>query len=161
MAIVQNAIAEMNPSIRQVAAPILRELDGAVRQSVMRRIEAMERELKFLADREDENLAFIRRHHWSNERLQLVFLLNSVYQQVLGPAQAAARGGPEGLGSEIPVRYGNTSFDRLARARAGSAMRDFQAMVLKLSLLPDWLYCNTCGDVVFNIASFERHRVRR
>ena len=36
----------------------------------------------------------------------VLFLLNSMYQQVIGPLQAAARGGPEGLGNAVAICHG-------------------------------------------------------
>jgi len=52
----------------------------------------MERELAFLMERRDENVALIGRRGWTDDRQQLLFLLNNMYQQVIGPLQAAARG---------------------------------------------------------------------
>jgi hypothetical protein len=123
---------------------------------VLRRIDAMERELTFLAEREDDNLSFIRRRGWSDERLQVLFVLNSVYQQVLGPIQAAAKEGPEGLGSTIPIRHGTASFSRKTAGKVQVAMKEFLVMVDTLKLQRRWLHSNTCGDVVFAVAAFER-----
>lgn len=131
-------------------------MDARVRRGVLRRIDAMERELTFLAEREDDNVKFIRRRGWSDERLQVLFVLNSVYQQVLGPVQAAAKEGPAGLGSTIPVRHGTASFSRETAGSVLAAMKDFLAMVDALKLQRSWLHSNTCGDVVYAIASFER-----
>ncbi|MEZ5646081.1 MAG: hypothetical protein R3E99_13110 [Burkholderiaceae bacterium] len=36
------------------------------------------------------------------------------------------------------------------------AMKDFLVMVDALRLQRSWLHSNTCGDVVFAVASFER-----
>lgn len=116
----------------------------------------MERELAFLAEREDDNVNFIRRRGWSDEHLQVLFVLNSVYQQVLGPLQAAAKEGPEGLGSTIPVRHGAASFSRKTAGSVQIAMKDFLVMVDALKLQQTWLHSNTCGDVVFAVASSER-----
>lgn len=146
----------MTPSVHRIADPVLRSLDARVRRGVVQRIDAMERELAFLTQREDANVIFIRRHGWSDERLQTLFVLNSVYQQVLGPLQAAAREGPEGLGGTIPVRHGAASFSRRTTGQVQIAIRDFLAMVDTLKLQRRWLHSNTCGDVVFAIASFER-----
>lgn len=116
----------------------------------------MERELAFLVEREDDTIRFIQRRGWSDERLQVLFVLNSIYQQVLGPIQAAAKEGPEGLGSTIPVRHGTASFSRKTAGSVQIAMKDFLAMVDMLKLQRTWLHSNTCGDVVFAVASFER-----
>lgn len=146
----------MTPSVHRIADPVLRSLDPRVRRGVLRRIDAMERELAFLAEREDDNVNFIRRRGWSDERLQVLFVLNSVYQQLLGPIQAAAKEGPEGLGSTIPVRHGKASFSRKTAGSVQLAMKDFLVMVDTLKLQRSWLHSNTCGDVVFAVASFER-----
>ena len=146
----------MTPSVRRIADPVLRSMDSRVRRGVQRRIDAMERELAFLAEREDDNVRLLRRRGWSDERLQVLFVLNSVYQQVLGPFQAAAKGGPEGLGGAIPIRHGSASFGREMAGRVQVAMKDFLAMMDALELQRSWLHANTCGDVVFAVASFER-----
>lgn len=146
----------MTPSVNRIAEPLFRSLDARVRRDVLRRIDSMERELAFLVGREDYNVSFIRRRGWSDERLQVLFVLNSVYQQVLGPIQAAAKGGPEGLGSTIPVRHGTASFSRKTAGSVQVAMKDFLVMADTLKLQRSWLHSNTCGDVVFAVASFER-----
>ncbi len=145
----------MTPSVHRIADPVLRSLDPRVRRGVSRRIDAMERELAFLVEREDDNVKFIRSRGWSDERLQILFVLNSVYQQVLGPIQAAAKEGPEGLGSTIPVRHGTASFSRKTAGSVQIAMKDFLVMVDTLKLQRSWLHSNTCGDMVFAVASFE------
>jgi hypothetical protein len=146
----------MTPPLEQIARPLLARMDNRVRQGVQRRLEAMERELAFLAERQEPNVSFIARKGWSIDRLQLVFLLNSVYQNLLGPLQAAARGGPDGLGSKIPVRHGKTIFNRATASSVQMAMRDFFEMVDALHLPRAWLQLNTCGDLVFAIATHER-----
>jgi hypothetical protein len=120
----------------------------------------MERELAFMAERDDDDVNFIRSRGWSDERLQVLFVLNSVYQQVLGPVQSAARGGPEGLGSTVPVRHGTASFSRKTAGSVQAAMKDFLAMVDTLKLQRSWLHSNTCADVVFAVASFEHALAR-
>lgn len=146
----------MTPSVHRIADPVLRSLDPRVRRGVLRRIDAMERELAFLTERKDDNVNFIRRRGWSDERMQVLFVLNSVYQQILGPLQAATKEGPEGLGSSIPVRHGTASFSRKTAGSVQFAMKDFLVMVDMLKLQRSWLHSNTCGDVVFAVASFER-----
>lgn len=146
----------MTPAVRRVADPLLGPMEARVRRDVERRIELMERELAFLVDREDQNVAFIRRRGWCDERLQVLFLLNSVYQKVLGPLQAAAKEGPEGLGSTVPVKHGSSVFSRQTTGTVQLAMKDFLAMVEGLQLHRSWLHANTCGDAIYEIASYER-----
>lgn len=129
------------------------------RSSVFRRYEAMLRELKFLAERRDENLQYIRDRNWTDARLSMLFGLNSVYQEVLGPLQASARSGTAGLGSEYPITHGSQRFDSAHTARVTSALEDFFALVFELGFQRAWMTKNTCGDLVFFIARFEREQV--
>lgn len=142
--------------------PILAALTAPMsmkpRQAVMRRHEAMLGELRFLSEREspDENLSFIRRHKWSDERLSALFALNSVYQEVLGPLHASTRVGAAGLGTEYPIRHGSQRFDASHNVRVQNAIDDFYAIVERLGFLKEWMTRNTCGDLVYYIARFER-----
>lgn len=131
-------------------------MEARVRRDIERRIELMERELAFLAEREDQNLAFIKKRGWSDERLQVLFLFNSIYQKVLGPLQAAAKEGPEGLGSSVPVKHGTSIFSRQTTGTVRIALKDFLAMIDDLQLHRSWLHENTCGDAVYQIAAYER-----
>jgi hypothetical protein len=142
----------VSPLVHRIVGPLLRSMDGKVRAAVIRRIDAMERELAFLSSREDRRLATVRRFGWTDDRLQVLFALNSVYQQLLGPLQSAARGGPEGLGDTVPVRHGTSTFSRATTTRIQLTMRDFNALVDALELRRTWLQENTCGDVLFAIS---------
>lgn len=142
----------MTPAVRRAAEPVLGSLDARVRRSVLRRVEDMERELKFLGDREDEKLVLIRQRGWTDERMQLLFVLNSVYQIVIGPLQSAGRMGPEGLGRAVPVKHGTLLVNAESAQGAQKAMRAFGAMVRALKYWQELLYCSTCGDAVFSIA---------
>jgi len=126
------------------------------RKAVIRRHEAMLRELAFLHEKQDENLRFILSKKWTDKRLSVLFSLNSVYQEVVGPLSASARGGRAGLGTEYPILHGATRFDAAHAARARSAAQDFFEMIRELDFQTDWMTKNTCGDLIFYIARHER-----
>lgn len=144
----------MTPQVRKAMAPMLRALDAKVHRDVQNRIDAMERELIFLGELENKHLLFIREKGWRDDRLQLLFALNSVYQHVLGPLQASAKEGPVGLGSTVPIRHGAAEFSRQRTGAVVGALKDFNALVQKLDFRPAWLQQNTCRDVVYEIAIF-------
>ncbi len=130
----------------------MRCMDGKVRQGVARRIEQMERELLFLTKKEDKRLLMVRLKGWTDNDLHVVFFLNSIYQQVIGPQQAAARGGPLGLGTDISVAHGSTKYDSDSAVRVVAAVRGFEEMVEGLGLRKRWLHANTCREVIDAIA---------
>lgn len=148
----------MSPEAHGIAYPLLAAMNGRVRAAVVRRIEAMERELEFLAQKEDVRLLAIRTHGWSDDRLRVIFALNSVYQQVLGPLQAVARGGPQGLGGEVPIRHGSFAFSASTTVRIQQSMRAFEAVASELRIPQSWLHANTCGDVVYAIQAANEWR---
>lgn len=111
----------------------------------------MERELAFLAAKEDRRVFALRRNGWSEERLQLLFVLNSIYQQVLGPLQGASRGGPEGLGKSVAIRHGSASFSSKTSGATLNALKDFNEMMSSLGFEREHLNLNTCEDIVFRL----------
>lgn len=153
----------------KVLAALTQRLDPKVRSSVVRRHEAMLRELAFLGSKQDERLTFIRPRGWTDARLSVLFSLNCVYQEVLGPLDASARTGRRadtevagapalGLGSSHPIVHGSNRFDAAHSARVKVAVEDFFEMVNELGLRRDWMTKNTCGDLVYWIARHERER---
>jgi hypothetical protein len=150
-----------------VLAALTQPLDAKVRSAVIRRHEAMLRELAFLASKQDENLTFIRLRNWPDAKLSALFSLNSLYQEVLGPLDASARTGRQadpdsqgvqahGLGSSHPIVHGSQRFDSAHTARVKSAIEDFFGLVGRLGFRRDWMTKNTCNDLVYWIARHER-----
>lgn len=150
-----------------VLAALTQPLDAKVRGSVIRRHEAMVRELAFLESKQDQNLAFLRSRKWSYQKLSVLFGLNCIYQEVLGPLDASARSGRQsdsdanstpalGLGSSHPIVRGSQRFDSAHTVRVKSAVEDFFGLVSELGFRRDWMTKNTCSDLVYWIARHER-----
>jgi hypothetical protein len=144
------------PDSSLVLQALLAKLAPKPREQVTRRYGHMVRELAYLTERRDENLAFIRSRKWTDRRLNAVFAFNSVYQEVLGPLQASARFSRVGLGREIPILHGSQRFDLSHAMRVNDALSDFHAMLVALDLKRSWMTLNTCGEVVYRLALFER-----
>lgn len=162
-------MAKQRTAIDSVLTALTQPLDAKVRGSVTRRLEAMVRELAFLESKQDERLAFIRKRGWSNAKLSVLFSLNSVYQEVLGPLDASARtgrsadkeinGGPAiGLGSSHPIVHGSQRFDSAHTVRVKSAVEDFFDLAVELGFRRNWMSQNTCGELVYWIARYEREK---
>lgn len=136
---------------------LLSELNPAVRSSVGRRCEAMSRELEFLKVREDVNLIFLRGKGWVDDRFKVLFVLNSTYQLCIGPLQSSARTSV-GLGGVIPIHHGADIFDFKRSAVVNSMVRDFSKMLTSLGFIDDWMTKNTCGDLIYWVARYERDK---
>ena len=121
----------------------------------------MVRELDFLGQRDDRGLAILRSVGWEDDHFHVIFLLNSLYQRVLGPEKSAAREGPKGLGAAIPVHHGSTIFDRQSAQQIKAAERSFNEMIQQLNVNVHWLYANTCRDLVYAMtgATFEERPI--
>ena len=117
----------------------------------------MLRELKYLSDNGDVRLGAIRRHNWTDAKLSVLFALNSVYQEILGPLDASAREDQAGLGTNHPILHGSQRFDRASSRSIHTGVRDFMTLVAELGFVPDWLTKNTCGDLIFYIDRHESH----
>ncbi len=140
-----------------VLSLLTRQLAPKPRVSVLRRHEAMLRELQYLDGRQDENLTLLRKKHkWSDARWHALFAVNSVYQEVLGPLQASARSSMFGLGRETAILHGTQRFDAAHAARVSETLDAFFEMVAEMGFRRDWMSKNTCGDLVFYIARHAR-----
>ena len=86
----------------------------------------------------------------------VLFALNCVYQEILGPLHASSQIGTAGLGTEHPIRYGSELFDKDHARRVRSAIKDFFKLVGELHFPREWMSKNTCGDLVYFIERKER-----
>lgn len=151
-------MATQNSSAESVFKALTKHLDRKPRSAVERRYDAMIRELCFLEERQNENLTFLRSRRWNDDRLKVLFGLNCIYQEVIGPLDASTRTGEAGIGSTYPIAHGAMRFDAAHSFNVRKASTDFFAMVVKLGFQHDWMTKNTCGDLVFYIARYEHEQ---
>jgi len=118
----------------------------------------MIRELTFRIETNDARLAYVRSRGWSDEHFSVLFALNCVYQEVLGPLHASAQSGAAGLGTSSAIRHGSQTFGREHTRRVVIAINDFFALVAELGFDRQWMSKNTCGDLVFSIELQEREQ---
>jgi len=130
-------------------------LDPAVRRSVHRRFDAMIRELKYLQANRADELTYLNEKGWTEQRLKVLLVLNSVYQLAIGPLHASARS-TVGLGLTIPISHGTDLFDRSKAREVNEMVAAYKSFVEALSIKADWLTKNTAGDLVYWIARWER-----
>lgn len=143
-------------SAQAILQLLLQPMNLVARQAVSRRFDAMSRELTFLAKKESEDLKLILERGWSADKLQVLFALNSTYQLVLGPQEAASRTSPEVFGPDGIIVHGSFVVDAAFRQRTRSAVEAFHALCSTASIRIDLLYLATCRDIVYWEARFQR-----
>ena len=149
-------MAAKRASADSILKSLTRGLDHNPRIAVERRYQAMVRELAFLQERQNEDLAYLRTQKWTDERIKVLFGFNCIYQEVIGPLDASTRTSRSGIGSEVPITHGSMRFDGAHSARIRKATDDFFSMVAELGFIRQWMTKNTCGDLVYYIARHER-----
>lgn len=141
---------------------VLKKLTSSMHQkpkmAVIKRYEAMVRELRYRVERQDKDLLFIRSKGWEDDRLYVLFALNSVYQEVLGPLQCSARSGISGVGTDHPIVHGGSRFDRAHTVRVNQAIAKYFTMTIRLGFQWEWLAKNTCNDLIYFVARQERQK---
>lgn len=147
----------MREAARPIFRALTRSLDRKVAESISRRCDAMERELSFLAEKVDQNLEFVRTRRWTDDRFLVLFILNSFYQEFLGPLEASGRG-ETNLGREFPILHGTNRFDQAHRNLVWMASMDFSFLIANFDFLQEWMTKNTAGDLVYWIARYEREK---
>lgn len=153
--------AQKEASAESVFKALTRNLDRKPRAAVERRYQAMVRELGFLQERQNENLIYLRSRKWGDEQFKVLFSLNCIYQEVIGPLDASTRVGSSGIGSTYPITHGAMRFDGSHSSRVRLATQDFFSMVAELGFLREWVTKNTCGDLIYYIARYERDEIER
>lgn len=118
----------------------------------------MKRELAYLLDKNGKNVQLVRKRNWTQDKLLVLFALNSVYQEILGPQELASYEGAGGVGGQIPVLHGTFKIDGSYRAKTRSAVSAFFNMVRELGFQEKWMTLATCGDVIYWIARYEREQ---
>ena len=139
---------------------LLKPVQRKPREAVLARHAAMVRELRFRTSNRDEALQYLRGRGWSDARFHVLFALNCVYQEILGPLHASSRSDVSGLGTKYPILHGTKIFDSAHAERVNFLIVDFMAIVEDLHFTRDWLHKNTCGDLIFYIARHEHERDR-
>lgn len=137
----------------RVTSILVDQLDRELRIQILRRREAMLRELRFLEEREDPSLLSIRRSDWTNERLEVLCGLNAFYQLVLGPLASSSRDRFGELGREIPIQYGELL--RFDAERSRRLRRAHMAFMVAIGDVPDvqgLLTAPQFRDMVFRLA---------
>ena len=136
-----------------VTSILVRNLDRDLRTHVLARREAMLREMRFMAEREDTSLVLLRSAGWSDERFEVLCGLNSFYQLVLGPLASSARERFGILGRETTILYGETlRFDAERSLRLRGAHRAFMDALVEI---PDAMGVVTAphfSDLAFRLA---------
>jgi hypothetical protein len=138
--------------------PILvAELDSDLRLRILRRKEAMLRQLRHLRETENAELILLVGRGWSMDRLEVICGLNSFYQIVLGPLASSAREREGVLGNEVPILYGDSlRFDREHALMVRRLHTAFMNAVRDLPVAPSMLTAPHASDLVFRLAAAVR-----
>jgi len=135
--------------MHSATAALTSSLDRELRQRIEKRIEGLQRHLRYLDEKQHRGLAELRLMNWSDERLEVVFSLNAFYQTVLGPLTVATRFRQTRLGNQIPIRYGDALlFDRKRGAQLQAADTAFANLLSKLGLGLRVMTAQHADDVV-------------
>ena len=126
------------------------ELEWDLQRQIAKRVEAMKRHLRFLAESENEWLATVQRIGWTDQQLEILCELNSFYQIVLGPLTSSSRiARGQVLGAEVPIHYGTTlTFDRARAQRIRSTMASFMGRMRRLGIPQQCLTAARADDLL-------------
>ena len=143
-------------STSAVLQHLLKPMNPVARQAVSRRFDAMNRELAFLTKKESEDLRLITERGWTTEKLQVLFALNSTYQLVIGPQEAASHVAAEVFGPNTPIAHGSFVVDAAFKQRTRAAVEAIFSLCAEAGIRPDLLSMATCRDIVYWEARFQK-----
>jgi hypothetical protein len=149
---------QVNATVARVVASLDRAMNAETRRSVRNRWDAMQRECQYLEQKHDARLHYIQAKGWTPQKLGVLYWLNSFYQLLLGPLEAATRTSRLNLGAEVPVLHGTERFDATRRGVTLQAATAFRTLVSELGFSFDWLAKHTARDIIYYIHRDERQR---
>jgi len=128
------------------------ELDRDLRNQIKRRVDALERGIKYMQETNNERLAALQRQGWSIDRIEVICALNAFYQSVLGPLASSARERVGVLGEEIPILYGDLiRFDADRNSKIRSAHKAFADIISGLPGGLQLITANHASDIVYSL----------
>lgn len=138
---------------KDILVILTKDLESKVKSSIYRRVEAMRSNLSYFQETDKPELIYIISRGVTPEKIDTVFCLASFYQIVLGPlASSAYINNRQGLGSKVPIQYGQLSFNTERSNSIKETHMTFKALVEKLGIPFYWLYYNRVDDLIFYIA---------
>lgn len=139
-------------SVEAIKSVLTEKLDLDLRRLVHRRVEAMEREARYLDETADSYLRVVMNSGWTLERLSVLCVLNSFYQFVLGPLASSSHSGNQAMDSGVVIRHGSIRFDA---NRSRNLRAAYKAFVSSIDGVPDARSLLTAPhfrDLVFKLA---------
>lgn len=141
-----------------VLKTLTRGLDHNLKAQVASRVDVMIRELRYLEERRDDHFLFVQERHWPLAKLELLCVLNSFYQVVLGPLASSARDRSGHALEATPILHGSIRFDRERAAKIKAAHGAFTRLVRTAGVDQDILAANHSYDLVLSLRRFiQRH----
>lgn len=137
----------------RVLVPLTSHLHYKPKAQVQRRYEAMGRELAYMQQMERSELPMLSKNGWSEQRLHVLFALNSFYQCYLAPLHASASRNASSVGRNVAIVHGSLNFDKRHAREVNDAADDLFSIARSLGIEGVWLALNTCNDVIYQLAN--------
>lgn len=135
-----------------VLALLVERLDADLRRQIRTRQDSMLRELRYLSEKRDPRLTYVRKRGWSNERLAILCGLNSFYQFVMGPLASSVSDRTGVLGRDMVIQYGDSlRFDRERGARITVALDSFMSALDDVPDAHGVLTAARFGDLLYRL----------
>ncbi len=130
------------------------KMDWDVREQCERRNKALDHQYRYLLETQNEYLMRTLQNGWFSEKYYTLFSFNSFFQIVIGPLASSTRGTSNlGLGSSIPISYGNSiKFNSDRNALINKMYSDFILLIEGMGFKDWWLIQNKASDIIYQIA---------
>lgn len=142
----------------QILQVLAKDLQPDTRRRLAKRTNTLMRGIRFLKQREEQNLSFVNQAGWTMECLEVVCDLAAFHQIVIGPlASSANNDSKSGLGSSIGIAYGvEMQFDHRSAGEFSAMNKTFLYMASRHGISKWWLVANDANDMIYRIAQSYR-----
>jgi len=121
---------------------------------VLNRMASLEANFEYLYREKKHKFAKIEKAGWSPERIAVVVVLNSFYQEVIAPLQSSSRASRVSPLEDTPIAYGKLMrFNSEWSNAINEAFVDFSNLASSAGIYDSVLWAQRAEDIIFQIES--------
>jgi len=108
--------------------------------------------LRFIKEKQTEEIKYIENQGWRFEHFDILFALNTFYLLVLGPLASSARGRAKTVWRNTSIQYGEVLlFDNQRAEKIRSAHHSFSNIARRIPGGLNTITGNQASDIVFKL----------
>ena len=143
--------------VNRIVESLCKPLDSEVRQIIFQNIEYMMRSIKYLREKNDQNLILAQQNGWDLSKLEALVSVIAFYQTVIGPLKGSSRGYSSKTWGSTDIAYGSKiCFNKEISDELRDLVSGFENIVGNLGINFWWLQTSDAKDLVYKLGHINK-----